>query len=78
MLNLLELNTVDNIIEKLQKLKKYNNNNKLQLNENEKYLYKDLNKDSLDDAINLIFRIKNDIIRKSDYNDLSIQLYGSP
>ena len=73
MLNLLELNTVDNIIEKLQKLKKYNKNKELQLNEKERYLYKDLNENSLDDAINLIFRIKNDIIRKSDYNDLSIQ-----
>lgn len=78
MLNLVELNTVDTIIEKLQKLKKYNKNKELQLNEKEKYLYKDLNENSLDDAINLIFRIKNDIIRKSDYNDLSIQLYGSP
>tara|TARA_Y100000768_G_C23850087_1_gene620517 strand:- start:47 stop:283 length:237 start_codon:yes stop_codon:yes gene_type:complete len=78
MLNLLELNTLDNIIEKLEKLKKYNNN-KLLLNEKEKYLYKDLNKNSLDDAINLIFRVKNDVIKKSDYNNnLSLQLYGSP
>ena len=77
MLNLLELNTLDNIIEKLEKLKKYNNN-KLLLNEKEKYLYKDLNKNSLDDAINLIFRVKNDVIKKSDFNNLSLQLYGSP
>ena len=36
MLNLVELNTVDTIIEKLQKLKKYNKNKELQLNEKEK------------------------------------------
>ena len=76
--NLIKLQTIDEILENLYNLLKLQTNNYKVLNPKEKYLYKDLNENTIDNAISLVFRIKNEIMSNELYHDLSTHLYGSP